>query len=142
MANKNKNKNNNHKKSANKVAEQQLQKMQATQSQTIKKASSALVSTAIACLFAFIGLLIMKLCGMAISGWIVAAPFFILLIVFVFILFTVGRTMMKQGLLDPSAIRAEEQRMMNKKMSNNQKFTNAQKTNNKNQKYNKYKNIK
>ena len=54
MSNKNKKKNSNYKQNVNKVAEQQLQKMQASKNKNLLKASSTLVSVAIICLFAFI----------------------------------------------------------------------------------------
>lgn len=142
MSNKNKKKNSNYKQNVNKVAEQQLQKMQASKDKNLLKASSTLVSVAIICLFAFIVLLILKLCGVGIAGWTLLIPFGVLLISFITILLVVGKSMMKQGLLDPNAIKAEEQKMMNNNMKNSKSFQKTQNKNTKAQKYNKYKNIK
>lgn len=142
MSNKNKKKNSNYKQNVNKVAEQQLQKMQASKDKNLLKASSTLVSVAIICLFAFIVLLILKLCGVGIAGWTLLIPFGVLLISFITILLVVGKSMMKQGLLDPNAIKAEEQKIMNNNMKNSKSFQKTQNKNTKAQKYNKYKNIK
>ena len=135
--------NKNHKTNKNKIAEEQLRKMQASKDKNLLKASSALITTAFACLFAFIVLLILNLTKVVEMNLLVMfSPIIILVIAFIVTMVVVARSMMQQGLLDPNAIKREEEKMMNNKMKNNKQFQQAKSQTNKNSKYSKYRNIK
>lgn len=138
MANK-KRKNNNYKRNVNKVAEEQLSKIQASKNKKLLKMSSALITTAIACLLAFVVLLVLKLCGVIDNGLVLLIPFGVLLLAFLTTLIVVGRSLINQGMIDVNAIKEEEHKMMNNKSKNYKKYT---KSNTNKSKYNKYKNIK
>lgn len=135
--------NKNNKTNKNKIAEEQLRKIQASKDKNLLKASSALITTALACLFAFVVLLILNLTKIVeMHLLIMFSPIFILIVAFILTMVVVARSMMRQGLLDPNAIKREEEKMMNNKMKNNKQFQQAKNQTNKNNKYSKYKNIK
>ncbi len=133
----------NQKNNKNQIAEEQLRKIQASKDKNLLKASSALITTAIACLFAFVVLLILNLTNVVeMNLFVMFSPILVLIVAFILTMIVVARSMMKQGLLDPNAIKKEEEKMLNNKMKNNKQFQQAKNQNNKNNKYSKYKNIK
>ena len=135
--------NKNQKNNKNQIAEEQLRKIQASKDKNLLKASSALITTAIACLFAFVVLLILNLTNVVeMNLFVMFSPILVLIVAFILTMIVVARSMMKQGLLDPNAIKKEEEKMLNNKMKNNKQFQQAKNQNNKNNKYSKYKNIK
>ena len=135
--------NKNHKTNKNKIAEEQFRQIQASKDKNLLKASSALITTAFACLFAFIVLLILNLTKVVeMNLLIMFSPIIVLIVAFIITMVVVARSMMKQGLLDPNAIKREEQKMLENKMKNNKQYQQVKNQNNKNDKYSKYKNIK
>lgn len=135
--------NKNQKNNKNQIAEEQLRKIQASKDKNLLKASSALITTAIACLFAFVVLLILNITNVVeMNLFVMFSPILVLIVAFILTMIVVARSMMKQGLLDPNAIKKEEEKMLNNKMKNNKQFQQAKNQNNKNNKYSKYKNIK
>lgn len=137
--------------SKNLQVEKQVENIKRIQGDTsmkkVNKISHIMSFAVILSISLFLILLILKLCSISSISWtIVFAPLAAFIVFFIIGLFSVGKTLMSNGMVDMNAIRKEEEKKINEKTKDKidnikkyQQIINDKKNKNK---YSKYKNIK